>query len=406
MALSICDCSLSASRQVNLDEYDALVIGAGFAGAVAARELSERKGMRVAVLEKRPHIAGNAYDHLDEQGVLIHEYGPHIFHSTSERVFTYLSRFTQWRAYQHEVLASINGAFIPVPFNLHSIDLSFDTEKAASLKSSLIEHFGLGVKVPIIELRKLEDPHLRALAEYVYENVFLHYTMKQWGLTPEEIDPSVTARVPVLVDWDNRYFQDPYQGIPLPSYTSLFEKLLDYPGITVYTNLNACQILSFKESQEPGGGFTAIEVCGIPYKGIVIYTGALDELSSNRFGILPYRSLDFSYRHYQENKVQPCGTVNFTVSEDYTRTSEYTWLTGQQIQASTVAEEYPRPYTDPDTQIPYYPIIDPKNLEYYKRYLALYENLDNFFVLGRLAEYRYYNMDQIALRALELIDDI
>jgi len=385
---------------------DALVIGCGFAGAVAARQLAESMGLRVVVVERRPHIAGNAFDHLDDKGVLIHEYGPHIFHSVSKRVYDYLSGFTEWRSYEHKVLAFLRGIFVPVPFNLNSIELCFEESKAKAMREMLLSSYGRGAKVGIIELRKHPDPLLQELADFVYENVFLHYTMKQWGVTPEEIDPAVTGRVPVLVDEDDRYFQDPYQGMPLDGYTALFERLLDHPDITVYTNLDARDILTFEEGVEQDAGFTAAKVCNEPYEGLIIYTGALDELCDERFGLLPYRSLDFVYRHYDQRFVQPCGTVNFTVSEDFTRTSEYTWLTGQDIDSSTIAEEYPRAYTDPLGQIPYYPIISDENLAHYERYLKLFKGLRNFHVLGRLAEYRYYNMDQIALRALELVDEI
>ena len=386
--------------------FDAIVVGAGFAGAVAARQLAEVSGRKVAVIEKRSHLAGNAYDHLDEQGVRIHAYGPHIFHTAHERVFRYLSRFTDWRDYEHEVQAYIYGSYVPVPFNLNSVRMSFDEEKARSLTDLLLGHYGKGARIPIIELRKSEHILLKELAEYVYENVFLHYTVKQWGLKPEEIDPAVTARVPVLVDWDDRYFQDPYQGMPRDGYDLLFKNMLNHPGIEVFLDLDACNLISFSEVDAVPDRFQSILIDGELYNGIVIYTGALDELCGERFGLLPYRSLDFNYRRYGMNRVQPCGTVNYTVDRDYTRTSEYTWLTGQKIDKSTIAEEYPRPYTDPLRQIPYYPVINEKNLAFYQQYADLFSELPNFHVLGRLAEYRYYNMDQIVLRALELTDEI
>ena len=389
-----------------IKRFDAIVVGAGFAGTVAARQLAEVSGRKVAIIEKRSHLAGNAYDCLDEQGVLIHAYGPHIFHTVHERVYHYLSRFTEWRHYEHEVQAYIHGTFIPVPFNLNSVRLSFDEEKAGALTELLISRYGKGARIPIIELKKSEDLLLRELAEYVYENVFLHYTEKQWGLKPEEIDPAVTARVPVLVDWDDRYFQDPYQGIPRDGYDQLFKNMLDHPGIEVFLELDARNLIGFFEADDDPGRYQTITIDGETYDGIVIYTGALDELCGERFGMLPYRSLDFVYRRYDKNPVQPCGTVNFTVDRDYTRTSEYTWLTGQKIDRSTVAEEYPRPYTDPSRQIPYYPVIGEENLSFYRQYADLFSELPSFHALGRLAEYRYYNMDQIVLRALELTDGI
>ena len=220
-------------------KYDCLVIGAGFAGAVCARELAERGGKRVLVLERRVHIGGNAYDKLDEAGVLIHQYGPHIFHTNNARAYEYLSRFTGWRDYQHRVVANVRGALMPVPFNLTSLELAYGSEKAARLEKKLIETYGAEKKVTILELRRNDDPEIKALADYVYENVFVHYTMKQWGQTPEEIDPNTTARVPVFLSRDDRYFQDAYQGIPALGYTAVFEHMLDHPNITVELDSDA-----------------------------------------------------------------------------------------------------------------------------------------------------------------------
>jgi UDP-galactopyranose mutase len=429
---------------------DALVVGAGFAGATIARELAERGNLRVALIDRRDHIGGNAYDHLDEQGVLIHAYGPHIFHTDSARVYDYLSRFTSWNGYSHLVLASIQDKLINVPFNLNSINASFAEEKAEALTKALLQAYPLGSKVGILELRQQPEQLLQELADYVYNKVFLHYTMKQWGLTPEQIDPAVTARVPVLVDYDNRYFQDSWQGLPLMGYAALFEKLLDHPNISLFLGVAAQDVLKLAteeaaqttqpdstsqlnkddtasqptqaslptQASQPAQAtqttqpdlaaqkIQSIQIAGQPYTGLVIYTGALDELLDWQFGILPYRSLEFKYRHYPKPRVQAAGTINYTVSENYTRTTEYSWLTGQKIEVSTVAEEYPQVFTDPQTQIPYYPIITEDNQAAYQRYLDLLQALPNFYVLGRLAEYRYYNIDQIVLRALELADQI
>ena len=217
----------------NAGAYDMIVVGAGYAGAVCARRLAETIGYRVAVLERRSHIAGNAYDCTDEAGILIHEYGPHIYHTFNERVHNFLSRFTKWTDYQHKVLANINGTLMPVPFNHASLKLAFGDERGEELYQKLVETFGKDVKVPIMELRKKNDPDLAEVADYVYENVFLHYTMKQWGQTPDQIDPNTTARVPVFLSEDDRYFQDEYQGMPLKGYTPLFEAMLDHPNITV-----------------------------------------------------------------------------------------------------------------------------------------------------------------------------
>ncbi len=395
--MAIVDCFGNAPE---LASYDAIVIGSGFAGSVVARELAERAGKKVAVVELRSHIAGNAYDELDEAGVLVHRYGPHIFHTNDARAYEYLSRFTEWRDYQHEVLANIGGTYIPVPFNKNSMEIAFGDEKASRYIDKLIEAFGDERKVPIIELREQNDPELSEIADFIYENIFLCYTMKQWGQTPEEIDPSVTARVPVFISRDNRYFQDAYQGMPLHGYTSLFESMLDHPSIDVFLSLDGRDVLNFVEEDS----LPRIEVDGRPYEGIVVYTGALDELFGLRFGRLPYRTLDFVYETHGQKHFQPCGTVNYTVSEDYTRITEFTYLTGQDLDVTTIMKEYSKPYERTDGQIPYYAIINDENQAHYGRYRELADRFGNLHLIGRLAEYKYFNMDVIVSRALELSD--
>ena len=380
--------------------FDCLVIGAGFAGAVAARELAERGGKRVLVLERRDHIGGNAYDCLDNAGVLIHQYGPHIFHTANRRVYEYLSRFTQWRDYQHRVVANVYGVEMPVPFNLTSLMLAFGLEKAEILEQKLVEAYGPEKKVTILELRQNPDPQIADLAEYVYQHVFLYYTMKQWGQKPEEIDPNTTARVPVFLSRDDRYFQDPYQGMPLEGYTPLFRRMLHHPNITVVLGEDASRRMTLPEE----GG---VLLDGAPFTGPVIYTGAADELFGCRFGRLPYRTLDFRFETYDVDQWQSHATVNYTVSEPWTRITEFKLLTGQVLPGkTTIAKEISRPYTAEDGQIPYYAIINPENNALYARYKALAEGRGRFYLLGRLAEYKYYNMDAIVARALELCDGL
>ena len=330
--------------------FDALVVGAGYAGAVCARQLAEG-GKRVLVLERRDHIGGNAYDRLDGAGVLIHQYGPHIFHTNNKRVFDWLSRFTVWRDYQHRVLANLPDGqggrqTYPVPFNLTSLETAFGPAEGARLGEKLIAAYGAEKKVTILELRQARDPEIAALADYVYEHVFVHYTMKQWGQTPEEIDPNTTARVPVFLSRDDRYFQDAYQGMPLEGYTVLFQRML---------------------------------------------------------GPLPYRTLDFRFETLAQDDFQGCGTVNYTVDEDYTRITEFKHLTGQvKPGVTTIVKEYSRAFTGAPGETPYYAIINPENDRRYAQYRAEAERFPNLHLLGRLAEYKYYNMDAIAARALEL----
>ena len=384
----------------NPSSYDAIVVGAGYAGAVCARMLAEGCSFRVAVLERRDHIAGNAYDYEDEAGVLVHKYGPHIYHTFDDRVHEFLCRFTEFTDYQHKVLANIHGTLMPVPFNHQSLKLAFGDEKGERLYRKLVATFGENKKVPIMELREQNDPELSEVADYVYENVFLHYTMKQWGKTPDQIDPAVMGRVPVFVGDDDRYFpQAPHQGMPVKSYTALFEHMLDHDLIEVYTNVDARDLLHVE-----GYG---INVCGVPYGGEVIYTGALDELFGLDLGALPYRTLDMQFETLDQDQFQPVGTVNYTVSEDFTRITEFKNMTGQIVPGkTTIMREYSRPYEPNSGQTPYYVINEPQNIELYKKYRQRVSGIVNFHVVGRLAEYRYYDMDGVVASALELSDKI
>lgn len=383
----------------DIKKYDCLVAGSGFAGAVAARELAERGNMKVLLVEKRGHIGGNSYDELDEAGILIHKYGPHIFHTNQEKAYTYLSRFTKWRDYQHEVAGNVYGKLIPVPFNLNSLHMVYDREKAERLEKVLIETYGMEKKVTILELKKNENPELAELAEYVYQNVFLYYTQKQWGLSPDQIDPAVTARVPVFISRDNRYFQDTYQGMPLDGYTALFRNMLDHPNIDVVLGTDVRDVLTFEGDD--------MLLNGAPFRGTVIYTGAVDELFDCRFGRLPYRTLDFQFETYGMEWFQDYGTVNYTVDQDYTRITEFKHLTGQvNKEKTTIMKEYPHAYSGAPGEIPYYSINNPVNDGLYERYRQLTSKFADFHLLGRLAEYKYYNMDAIVFRALQLSDSL
>ena len=384
----------------NPDSYDAIVVGAGYAGSVCARRLAESCGFKVAIIERRNHIAGNAYDCKDEAGVLVHMYGPHIYHTTNDRVHEFLSRFTKWTDYQHKVLANIHGTLMPVPFNHTSLKLAFGEERGEHLYQKLVSVFGENKKVPILELREKNDPELAEVADYVYENVFLHYTMKQWGKTPDQIDPAVMGRVPVFVGDDDRYFPAaPHQGMPEVSYTALFEKMLDHDFINVFLGVDAREFLSVTENK--------VTVCGKPYGGEIIYTGALDELFGMDLGALPYRTLDLEFETLDMDQYQPVGTVNYTVSEAFTRITEYKNMTGQVLPGkTTIMREYSKAYEPGSGQTPYYVINEPQNIELYRAYRERVSGLLNFHVVGRLAEYRYYDMDGVVASALDLSDEI
>lgn len=381
--------------------YDSIIIGCGFAGAVAARELAEKKGQNVLVIDARDHVGGNCYDRLDEHGILIHQYGPHIFHTNIKRVYDYLSRFTEWYEYKHEVVGKIQDREIPIPFNLNSLEMVYGV-RAQHLENLLIENFGEGARVPILELMNHGNEELQEIAQFVYENVFLKYTMKQWGKSPKEIDPSVSGRVPVLLSRDNRYFQDKYQGLPLHGFTPIFEKMLDYKGIEVRLSCAAESVLKIDETADEPVLFE-----GWPFHGNIIYTGALDELFACRFGRLPYRSLRFDFEHYDKKFYQSHGVVNYTVSEDFTRITEFKYLSGQlDTDDTTIVREYPMPYTGADGEIPYYAINNEENDALFERYRELVKKIPNFYLLGRLAEYKYYNIDAIVDRALTVAEQI
>ena len=378
--------------------YDSIVIGCGFAGATAARELAEKKGHKVLVIDKRSHVGGNCYDRKDEYGILIHQYGPHIFHTNSKKVYDYLSRFTKWYDYRHEVVGNIYGKELPIPFNLNTLSMVFG-ERAPHLEEILIREFGEGARVPILQLMNHENPELKEIADYVYENIFLKYTMKQWGQKPEEISPEVTGRVPVLISYDNRYFQDKYQGVPKDGFTPMFEHMLDHENIEVVLDTDCRDVLKFTGNE--------ILFEGKPFAGDVIYTGALDELFDCKFGRLPYRSLDFHFEHYDEESYQGHSVVNYTVSEDYTRITEFKFLTGQKnTDGTTIVKEYPFAYTGAAGEIPYYAILNEENQALYGKYRALTAGLPKFHLLGRLAEYKYYNIDDMTKKAMELADAI
>lgn len=386
--------------------YDVVIVGAGFAGAVTARCLAE-KGLYVLVLEQRGHVGGNAYDEQDENQILVQNYGPHIYHTNDKRVHEFLSRFTEWENYHHEVVANVHGQMIPVPFNLNTLELVYGQEKAEELEKKLVAAFGSGARVPILRLREHPDPDIRQIADYVYENIFLRYTMKQWGQTPEEIDPAVTGRVPVVLSRDNRYFMDTWQGMPKDGFTPLFERMLDHENIEIRLNCRAQELLQFTED----GKMLLQTDMGEQEVAQMIYTGPVDELFRYRYGYLPYRTLEFVWERYEQGDYQSHAVVNYTVDEDYTRITEFKKFyrsdgRGEKTSGTTIIKEYPRAYEPDKGQIPYYAIINEENNRQYQQYQELAAQYPGLHLLGRLAEYKYYNMDAITGKALELAEQI
>jgi UDP-galactopyranose mutase len=378
--------------------FDYVIVGAGFVGATLAERIAAQLGKKVLIIEKRNHIGGNAYDHYDEHGILVHKYGPHIFHTRSREVWDYLSQFTEWNIYQHKVLGRITGDLVPIPFNLNSLYQVFPKGMASRLEQKLVENFGINTKVPILKLREIDDPDLQQLADFIYKHIFLHYTMKQWGVTPEELDPTVTGRVPVHISRDNRYFQDPYQGMPKYGYTALFEKMLNHPNIKLMLNTDYKEIVDIRSD----GG---IKLFGNPFEGKVIYTGPIDYFFDHKFGKLPYRSLNFKFETHAEEYIQPCGTVNYPNDYEFTRITEFKHLTSQKADNTTVVYEYPEAY-EQGTNDPYYPIKNDDNISLYKQYKREGSLLKDVYFAGRLADYQYYDMDAAVARALSLFKEI
>jgi len=355
--------------------YDALVVGAGFAGSVLAERLANDAGLSVLVVDRRPHIGGNAYDRLDDAGVLIHEYGPHIFHTNSADVFAYLSRFTRWRPYEHRVLAEVGDKLVPMPINRTTLNLLYDLDlqtddQAADWLAARAE--------PVETIRTSEDVVVSAVGRELYETFFQGYTRKQWGLDPSELDKSVTSRVPTRTNTDDRYFTDTFQAMPLDGYTRMFERMLDHENIRVETGVDYRDILDEVTFDR------------------LIYTGPIDEFFDHCYGPLPYRSLRFQHETLDQIQFQPVATVNSPAeATPFTRVTEYKHLTGQAHPKTSVTYEYPTAEGDP-----YYPIPRPENQALFKRYEALALDRPDVIFAGRLATYRYYNMDQVVGQAL------
>jgi len=353
--------------------FDWLIVGAGFAGSVLAERVASQRGERVLLIDRRPHIGGNAYDRYNEDGLLIHQYGPHIFHTNSKAIFDYLSQFTPWRPYEHRVLAEVDGKLLPIPINLDTVNQLY----GLNLTSEELENWFAARAEAVPEVRTSEDVVVSKVGRELYEKFFRGYTRKQWGVDPSELDKSVTARVPVRLNRDDRYFADDYQFMPANGFTRMFERMLDNPNISIMLQTDFRSLRHY-----------------MPCKR-VIFTGPIDEYFGYRYGRLPYRSL--SFRHITVDKTwhQPVAVVNYPQTHAYTRVTEYKHLTGQQHTRTSLTYEYPC-----DDGDPYYPVPRPQNMEIYKQYEQLARETENVWFVGRLATYRYYNMDQVVGQAL------
>lgn len=376
--------------------FDYIIVGAGYAGVVMAQKIANELDKKVLIMEKRNHIAGNCFDYKDENNILIHKYGPHLFHTDNKKVFNYLSEFTSWDIYNHKVLAVIDGKEVPIPFNINTLYEVFPTSLASKLEDKLLNEFEYNSKIPILELKNSTDKDMQFLADFVYEKIFVHYTAKQWGMKPEDMDSAVTARVPIFVGRDDRYFNDKYQVVPTNGYTKLFENMLNHKNIKLMLNTRFDEVCKIDED-----GFKLMEN---EFKGKVIYTGQIDELFDYKFGELPYRSVDMKFETVDKEFYQDATTVNYPNAYDFTRITEFKHIHPTVSDKTTILKEYPKEYRK-GKDTPYYPIFTDENQEKYNKYLEHSKRWNNLILLGRLAEYKYYDMDDMVERVLEVFEN-
>ena len=362
-----------------------LIIGSGFSGATVARLLAERD-CKVTILEKKDHIAGNCYDYRDENNIMIHKYGSHIFHTSNKRVWDFLRRFTDFNLYMHKVRGVIDGIETTIPFNLNTLHAVFPKSMADRLEKKLIDTYGYGKKVPILEFQKQDDEDLKFLAQFVYEKIFLHYTMKQWGYSPDEVDGAVTARVPVYISRDDRYFQDVYQGIPLQGYTETVRRMLDHPNIEVKLNTE------FKKEY-------------LDQYDRIFYTGPIDEFMDYKYGPLPYRCVYFGFNTFDKEHVLSNAVINYPCNYDFTRVHEYKYYLDDKSDKTVVVKEYSEPFELGKNER-YYPIPKDENIQLYNKYLEDAKQIKNLYFLGRLGDYKYYDMDKAIQRAMDVVDSL
>lgn len=369
-----------------MPENTNLVVGAGITGAIIAQNIARHLDEKVLVIDKKEHIAGNCFDSKDENGITVHKYGSHIFHTNNLKVWNYLKRFADFNTYMHRVYAVIDGIETTIPFNFNTLYDVFPKSMAEKFEEKLLENFEYNTKVPILEFQKYNDKDLNFLANYIYNKVFLNYTIKQWGLNPKKIDSTVTARVPVLISKDSRYFQDRYQGIPLNGYTAMIKNIIKHPNIEVSTSTD------FRELKNRN------------FKRI-FYTGSIDEFFDYKLGMLPYRSVSFKFEEFDKPYYQSNSVVNYPDNYDFTRIHEYKYYLDEKSEKTVIAKEYSSDFKLGVNER-YYPIVNNKTTDLYNEYKFLAREHENVYFLGRLGDYKYYDMDKAAARAIECFDEI
>lgn len=370
-----------------------IIVGAGFSGATIANLIADKLNEKVIIIDKKDHIAGNSYDYRDENGIMIHKYGSHIFHTNNEKVWEFLKNFTDFNTYMHSVVGILDGIEAQIPFNFHTLYQVFPVTMAKRMETKLLDAFPYNTKVPILEFQKQDDDDLKYLANYVYEKIFLNYTTKQWGVSPKDVDGAVTARVPVYLSLDDRYFQDKYQGIPLEGYSAVVEKMLAHKNIEVILNTD------FETFKKQNSNILDSENTRI------FYTGSIDEFFNYKYGQLPYRSVHFKMETYEQEFYQSHACINYPNNYDFTRIHEYKHYLNDKSDKTVIAKEYSE-FFELGKNERYYPIASPENSALYKKYLNEAKELNNVYFLGRLGDYKYYNMDLAIARAIELFESL
>lgn len=370
-----------------------IIVGAGFSGATIANLIADKLNEKVIIIDKKDHIAGNSYDYRDENGIMIHKYGSHIFHTNNEKVWEFLKNFTDFNTYMHSVVGILDGIEAQIPFNFHTLYQVFPVTMAKRMETKLLDAFPYNTKVPILEFQKQDDDDLKYLANYVYEKIFLNYTTKQWGVSPKDVDGAVTARVPVYLSLDDRYFQDKYQGIPLEGYSAVVEKMLAHKNIEVILNTD------FETFKKQNSNILDNENTRI------FYTGSIDEFFNYKYGQLPYRSVHFKMETYEQEFYQSHACINYPNNYDFTRIHEYKHYLNDKSDKTVIAKEYSE-FFELGKNERYYPIASPENAALYEKYLNEAKELNNVYFLGRLGDYKYYNMDLAIARAIELFESL
>jgi UDP-galactopyranose mutase len=381
-----------------INNIDVIIVGAGPAGIVCA-EILASEGKKVFLIERRQNIGGHCYDYLNDRGIYVHKYGPHIFHTENKKVWDYLSQFTRWYYYQHKVLGMVSGKKVPIPVNLNTLNTLLPHSLAERLEEKLILEFGYNSRISILELKETPDKDLRFLANFIYNKVFLNYTKKQWGKDLSELDRKISARVPVVISRDDRYFHDRYQGIPLRGYTNLFLRMLDKPNIHLLLNTDSSDVLTVRDGEK--------HVFGQKFNGHVIYTGMIDELFHYSDGELPYRSERIQFEYYEKIFFQERACVNYPDDYDFTRITEFKHFQpdGGKIPGTTVCREYPEPFVKGKNN-PYYVIESQDNQQVYRLYKNKVQSYPRLHVVGRLAHYKYYDLDEVIDEAILLSETV